>query len=67
MRAPIAAQARLEAAQLVGVLLHRQPAGEERDLAAAGKESREQLARDGADRERIRRDRRQAQTPRARR
>ena len=55
-------QTRFESAQLVSVILHREPAGEERDLAAVWQEAREQFAGDGTDRERIRRDRAEART-----
>ena len=50
-------QTRFESAQLVGVILCREPAGEEGDLASARLESGEQLAGDGADRKWIGRNR----------
>src|SRR5688500_5810518 len=40
-------QAGHESTQLVGVILRRQPPGEEPDLAATRQEAREQLAGDG--------------------
>ena len=51
--APARLQARLEAAQLLGVVLRAEPSGEEREAPAGGKIAREQLAGDGADGERI--------------
>ena len=60
-------QTRLEPAQLVGVILHREPAGEERDLPAGRLESREQLTGDSTDGEWIGGHRREPRRVRAHR
>ncbi len=49
----------LESTELLGMILRAEPPGEERHLAAAGQEARDQLPRHGSDRERIGRHRRE--------